>query len=257
MRDSIRILLLAVVVATAATSGHATLIINEIHADPDTVFGDANRDGLRSSSQDEFIEVVNAATIAADLGGWTLADAVAVRHRFAADTRLAPWQAVVVFGGGAPSGDFGGALIELASTGSLSLNNSGDTLRLRDTAGEIIAQVTYGSAGGHNASLTRHPDLWGAFALHTTVADTRFSPGTLSSGSVFSSVPEPGSFPITLLGVAAIALLRHLGSRGPRSRISWRDDRRARPAGRRIRPQRPHRQGCAARPDHSQDRSTR
>ncbi len=53
-------------------------VINEIHADPDgSLAGDANGDGTRSSSQDEFVEIVNRTGSDVDVSGWTLADAVA------------------------------------------------------------------------------------------------------------------------------------------------------------------------------------
>ncbi|MEZ4639565.1 MAG: lamin tail domain-containing protein [Caldilineaceae bacterium] len=87
---------------TATSAPSTGWIINEIHADPDPDFGDANGDGTVDSDDDEFVEIVNATGVLADIGGWTLADAVQIRFTFPAGTVLAPGCAVVVFGGGRP-----------------------------------------------------------------------------------------------------------------------------------------------------------
>jgi len=102
----------------------ATWIINEIHADPDALAGDANGDGLINTDDDEFLEIINNTGTSADISGWTLSDNIGVRHTFPAGTELPNRCAVVVFGGGTPTGLFGDALVQ--STGSLGLNNGGE-----------------------------------------------------------------------------------------------------------------------------------
>ena len=58
----------------------ATLVINEYQADPaDGLAGDANGDGTRSASQDEFVEVVNNGSQPLDVSGFTISDAAQVR----------------------------------------------------------------------------------------------------------------------------------------------------------------------------------
>ncbi|HJR07301.1 MAG TPA: Ig-like domain-containing protein [Pyrinomonadaceae bacterium] len=182
-----------------------SLVINEILADPpDGAAGDANHDGARSSTQDEFIEIVNASTVDLDIGGYQLtvrasSGADTVRHIFAAHTIVAPGTAIVVFGGAqaatfdSANPAFAGALVVMASTGGLSLTNGGSTVKLLDPSGAVIEQLTYGGAtdadGDRNQSLTRAPDITGDFALHQTAPQSGgrvFSPGTRIDGAPFS-----------------------------------------------------------------------
>jgi uncharacterized protein (TIGR03437 family) len=181
-----------------------SLVINEMLADPpDGVAGDANRDGQRSASQDEFVEIVNASDIDIDLGGHHIAtrdsnDAQVVRHTFAPGVILSPGAAAVVFGGAATATfdphdpSFAGAQVFTASTGTLSLLNGGDTIRLLDPAGSIVEEMSYGGAtdleGDRNQSLTRAPDVTGDFALHQALAGVSsrlFSPGSKTDGTPF------------------------------------------------------------------------
>ncbi len=175
------------------------LVVNEFLADPpDGPAGDANGDGTRSASQDEFIEIVNRTEEPIDLSGYKLSDADEVRHVFAAGTLLPPFEAAVVFGGGKPAGGFGNAtenrLVFTASTGGLSLNNGGDRVRLEDAQGRIVQKIEFdGAQGGANQSINRNPDAGGAeFSLHTIVAEDRsrlFSPGARASGETFTIKP--------------------------------------------------------------------
>ena len=186
------------------------ILINEVLADPpgagptDSI-GDANHDGVRSSSDDEFIELVNSASRDLDISGYQLfarssgAAGDTLRHTFAAGTIVTARTAVVIFGGGAPNPSdpvFGRALILKASTGGLSLSNSGGIVTLRDSSGAIANIFEYGGAtglsSGANQSLTRSPDISGAFAGHGTAtnADGRlFSPGTRLDGTPFVTIP--------------------------------------------------------------------
>jgi hypothetical protein len=175
------------------------LVINEYLADPpEGSQGDANGDGVRSASQDEFIEVVNRTAEAIDLAGYKLSDAEQVRHVFATGTVLPPFEALVVFGGGAPSGRFGNAaenrLVLKASSGGLSLNNGGDTIKLEDAEGRLAQEIKFSAVeGGANQSVNRDPDIGGAsFSRHANVAEdaTRlFSPGTKANGNSFTIKP--------------------------------------------------------------------
>ncbi len=158
------------------------LLINEINADPDSSTGDANGDGTVGYADDEFVEIVNTTAGDLDVSGWTLSDGFSVRHTFPANSIVTAGCAVVVFGGGTPTGPFGGALVQTASTGTLGLNNGGDTVALMDGS-TIYASYAYGSEGGNNQSLTRDPDVVGGEPLvqHTTATGAvgrRFSPGT-------------------------------------------------------------------------------
>lgn len=98
------------------------LVIMEIHAatpgnQPEDLEGDANNDGRRHSSDDQFIEIVNFESYPVDLTGWTIGEEIGDRHMFPEGTVLQPKQAIVVFGGGKPSGAFGGAIIQTSSSG--------------------------------------------------------------------------------------------------------------------------------------------
>lgn len=173
------------------TQGPA-LIINEIHADPDPELGDSNGDGMVSSDDDEFLELVNISGDLIDLSGWQVYDEIRLRYTFPEGTFLKAGCGLVLFGGGEPTGDFGGSLIFTA--GSLGLNNSGDTVRLLDQDGIEIDLVSYGSEGNQDQSLTRFPDLIGPLPLvpHSLVegaGEALYSPGTRSDGSVFGSCP--------------------------------------------------------------------
>jgi len=164
-------------------------LINEILFDPHAELsrGDANGDGRLRSDEDEFVEIVNEKHVALDLSGWTLSDELMVRHVFPEGSILSPGCAVVVFGGGTPAGDFGGALVQVASTGALGLNNWGDTVRLK-REGELMAQTGYGP-GVADQSVTRQPDF-GPEPLvpHGTIPDAvgLQSPGTALDGRAFS-----------------------------------------------------------------------
>lgn len=126
------------------------LVINEYLADPPAgPEGDANGDGTRSSSQDEFVEILNRSADPIDISGYKLFDADEVRHVFAAGTIIPAFEVAVVFGGGTPTGAFGNAadnhLVFKASTGGLSLNNGGDSIILQDAQGHVVQQITFGS----------------------------------------------------------------------------------------------------------------
>jgi hypothetical protein len=169
------------------------LVVNEYLADPpDGPAGDANGDGTRSSSQDEFVEIINRTPEGVDISGFRLSDAEAVRHVFPPGTVVPPFESAVVFGGGRPQGEFGNAaangLVFVASSGGLSLNNGGDTIRLEDAGGKVIQQIAFGAIeGGAGEGINRDPDVDGAaFSLHTRVAEDvarLFSPGAKASGA--------------------------------------------------------------------------
>ncbi len=194
---------------TVTFSGDSSrdIVINEFLADPpgaaagDTT-GDANHDGTRSASADEFIELVNSTTRDLDISGYQILTrggtgaSDVLRHTFLAGTILRSCEAIVIFGGGSPNPSdpvFGVAQVQTASTGAITLNNSSGSITLVDPAGAILAFVTYGGSSGldadDNQSLTRSPDITGAFAKHSVASGGArlFSPGTQLNGSPFNS----------------------------------------------------------------------
>lgn len=160
--------------------GLPDLVINEILADPDGSTGDANGDGIVSTTQDEFVEIINISSGDLDISGYTLADGNSVRHTFPVNTILPAGTAITVFGGGTPTGING--IAQTASSGLLGLNNSGDDITINDGISDIIT-VSYGSEGGNDQSLARSPDYSGSFVQHSTIATNPvdFSPGRLNA----------------------------------------------------------------------------
>ncbi|MBL1213033.1 MAG: T9SS type A sorting domain-containing protein [Ignavibacteriae bacterium] len=157
------------------------IVINEFLADPDPVLGDANGDGTVNTSEDEFVEFVNIDGASVDIGGYTIEDGFGIRHTFPIGTIIPDSGAVVVFGGGTPTGIAGAVFV--ADDGLLGLNNSGDIIILKDGSGNTIATYSYGSEGGDNQSLAREPDLTGGFVKHTTIASNPVpqSPGAFNT----------------------------------------------------------------------------
>ena len=110
--------------------------------------GDANGDGRRDPSEDERVEIVNTGKTPVCLSGWALGDAKdPERHVFPLGKAVAPGGKVIVFGGGVPTGAFGGAEVEWAAHG-LDLDNKGDVVTLRDRTDAIVRQVSWGDCDG-------------------------------------------------------------------------------------------------------------
>ena len=187
--------------ATIESPACIPLMINEVLFDPasddaattDVVEGDANGDGTRDSAQDEFIEFYNNSNADLDISGYTISDASQIRHTFPAATIIPANEFLVVFGGGTPTGTFGGAIIQTASEETepqLNLNNSGDVITIRNATNAIALVYDSAATGidhGDNQSVTRSPDITGNFMLHTTAnASLFFSPGLKVDGAALS-----------------------------------------------------------------------
>ncbi|GAB5551768.1 MAG: hypothetical protein Sapg2KO_13590 [Saprospiraceae bacterium] len=172
-------------------------VINEVLFDPPGGdAGDVNGDGTRSASADEFIEFVNDSQQAVDLSGFTLFDENNLasnepRHVFPAGTIVPPGGVYVLFGGGTPTGNFGGAQVGVSTTGNMNLSNGGDKITILDTNGDVFLTFDtevegMGLSFGSDQSITRSPDLTGMFMLHTAVGNgATFSPGLKSDGTTF------------------------------------------------------------------------
>jgi beta-lactamase superfamily II metal-dependent hydrolase len=163
-------------VFTITSSSPGQIIINEILA---------NEVGTDTGT--EFVELVNVGGTAVDISGWKLWDADMARHTFPSGTLIGPGQALVVFADAAaiPSG-LSNAVG--ASTGTLSLNNTGDTVALKSTKKTVTSYTYAGSlAGADGVSMNRSPDASasGTFVLHTSVSTLSASPGKRASGSAF------------------------------------------------------------------------
>jgi endonuclease/exonuclease/phosphatase family metal-dependent hydrolase len=162
---------------TAAPASPANVTVNEILA---------NEPG--STTAAEFVEIINTGGTSASIGGWTVSDAAGVKHTFAAGTTLAPGKAIVVFGGASaiPAGMTNAVA---ASTGTLALGNSGDSVILKDGGGVVKFSYAYPSslAGTDGESMNRSPDAsaTGSWVLHTAVSTLSSSAGTRATGAAF------------------------------------------------------------------------
>lgn len=170
-----------------------SLIINEVLYDPSNsgLDGDANGDGVYSQAEDEFIEIVNLSSQPADLSGYTIFDDenLAINeanHTIPSGTIIQPGKSIVIFGGGAPKGNFGGATIQTSTSGDFNMNNAGDNITIKDASGKIVLTFDIEPYSNNpNESYTRNPDLTGEFEQHSNVNDKLFSPGTKTDGTAF------------------------------------------------------------------------
>ena len=185
------------------------LIINEMLVAPptDSIIGDANNDGVRSGTDDEFIEIVNISDKILDLSNIYLSDmADNIIASFPENTLVRPHQVIVIFGGGNPTGDFGGATVFTLVDSSLSLNNGGDIIFINlneDNDGNInndktIFSAIYDEWSWHYGSAVLYPELEtinaeGNYKHHCNPenldpapnCNNYYSPGTKMDGSPF------------------------------------------------------------------------
>lgn len=180
-------------------SGKAQLIINEVLYDPSNsaLDGDANGDGVYGQDDDSFIEFINTDSVNYDMSGYQIWDDTTtgtLQYTILQGTIVPPGGAVVVFGGGTPTGNFGGAIILTASASpdGLNLNNSGEVIVIKDSNGQPILSFDSDALSNNpNESYTRNPDISGAFEQHGDNTPILFSPGTRIDGTPFNTVYNP------------------------------------------------------------------
>jgi hypothetical protein len=172
------------------------ILINEVLYDPSNVGldGDANRDGVYNQNQDEFIELYNDTPFPQDISNFTISRFIITggtteeRYRFPLGTLIGAKKALVIFGGGTPTGAFGGSnvLVSTNSTG-LGLSNSGQRIYFMNSDGAVLQSFDSDVLSDNpNESYTRSPDITGPFEQHGTIVPTvLFSPGTKLDGSTF------------------------------------------------------------------------
>ena len=174
------------------------LIINEVLYDPSNqgLDGDANGDGQYVHDDDEFIEFVNLGGTL-DISGYSVHDNAQERHVFPEGTIIPSGGVLVLFGGGDPTGAFGNAIIQTATSGKLNMNNAGDFVTVYNTNGEVVLTFDVEPLSNNpNESYTRYPDLNldpGAdgilFYQHAGIGEALgalFSPGTKIDGTNFN-----------------------------------------------------------------------
>ena len=174
------------------------LIINEVLYDPPAGddAGDANGDGIREAQEDEFIEFVNIGGTL-DLSGYSVHDDAQERHVFPEGTVIPSGGVLVLFGGGNPTGAFGNATVQTATTGLLNMNNAGDFVTLQNNNGEVVLTFDIEPLSNNpDESYSRYPDLntepdsdGNLFFQHASLSEssgTLFSPGTRIDGTNFN-----------------------------------------------------------------------
>lgn len=160
-----------------------------------------------TSQHDEYLELVNLSDTDLDLLGWTIADAVTVRHRFYESFMLGARNAAIVYGG--PLNGFTPNLDvpfipASESSAGLALNNDGDTLTVRNRIGGVVERVAYpASQVSSGGSMTRFPTLDHGFAPQISVSTLAVTPGRQYDGKLWS---EPPTIPPTDVGAISAAL---------------------------------------------------
>jgi hypothetical protein len=161
------------------------LIINEVLADPGGA--DTNQDGTASSTQDEFVELVNISTREINLSGVELLVKGQRKHYFMPEC-LAAGRGLVLFSGGTvlETEIFQGARVMLSQS-SLSLTNSGASVDLLHN-GAMLDNMSYGPEGGKDESVSRSPEFTGAWMKHSEIPAAQggiMSPGYCADGQAF------------------------------------------------------------------------
>jgi hypothetical protein len=183
--------------AIVANGAIGDLIVNEFMSDPNggTVIGtfDSNGDGVPSSTQDEFVELVNKLNTPIDISGYRVSDGASVRHTFPNPTTIPAGGSIVVFGGGTPTGFPAAHLSGAAQTaGSLGFGNTNDMITVDNEVGAAaavqITQLIYNNGpDGNSGNRATDGDGTALIVDHTTIAPgaTRASPGTKIDGTSF------------------------------------------------------------------------
>lgn len=176
--------------------GCVPLVLNETLYDPPAGSdGDANNDGTRDFSDDEFIEFFNNSNQELDISGYKIFDTDVLssnvpRHEVPENTVIPANGVYVVFGGGTPTGSFGDAIVHVASSGTLNLNNASDEITVKNASDQVVIKFNsedFDLNFGADQSITRSPDITGDYVLHTTAnPDLLFSPGLRVNGETLS-----------------------------------------------------------------------
>lgn len=155
--------------------GDPRIVINELLPDPQGTDGGQ-----------EYVEIINQGTGIMALRDWTLSDAQRTRHVFT-NTVLQPGEVAVIYDRGEHDDVIG---VELSSSGGLSLNNTGDTITLRDAQGDVVTRVTYGRAtSGVAFNRAEDGDGESDMVQHTDVTLLETSPGRRADGDFWIDPP--------------------------------------------------------------------
>jgi hypothetical protein len=176
-------------VTVTNTHSKPDLLMTEVYASPtdDDITTDSNGDGIANDSHDEYVEIVNLDTVAVDISGWIITDDLGPRHFVPENTVLQPNQAYVVFGGGDPTGLFGGAVVHTASTGNIAPSDR-DTMTLLSGTGIVTSLTFDADIGDLDYSVVYASETdpsSGVVSLFETTGEAgpKFTPGLRKDGS--------------------------------------------------------------------------
>lgn len=169
------------------------LVMTEVYATPRSgdLTTDSNGDGVVNTSHDEYVELVNLDTVAVDISGWIITDDLGPRHFVPEGTVLQPNQPYVVFGGGDPTGLFGGAVVHTASTGNIAPSGR-DTMTLLSGTG-IVTSLTFDADIGelnYSVVLANEADpSAGVVSLFATSGESgpKFTPGLRNDSTTWGT----------------------------------------------------------------------
>jgi hypothetical protein len=199
----------------AVTCAKLNVVIDEVHMEPaDWAYGDANGDGVRDSTQDEFIELLNQDSVDADMNGWVIQYGGAfTRHTITSSPKLQPGQRMVIFGGGAPTGSFGTALVRTGLSTSIGNTSATVTLLSKSSGGLLMDTFSYSgrpTCNNNCASKTRTGPNPTDNADHSGVVGpgVLWSPGTAPANAIPKlapkfSFPPGGSLNASIIGLIA------------------------------------------------------
>jgi|GEM_PF-2441963 len=197
MKSKILFTVLFFTVFSVFTMAQSGLKITEIMFDPPAgTAGDANGDGTRSSRWDEFVELYNSGTEAADLSGYQLVEREGVPFfTFPLNASLNPGQFAVVFGGGEVATFTGipaGTLVYsfekvntnsgFAGGGKTNLSNTSDRVMLvNPLLADTLSEVFWGG-----------DTLAGAMPIHAFTAKAIYMgpPNTLSGDTIVGAIGQ-------------------------------------------------------------------
>ncbi len=145
---------------------------------------DANGDGLPHATYDRFVELTSAIDRPVHVGGYVLHGQDPRQVRLTCGLVAAPGRPTLLFGGGRPWGEFGGAPVwTVDHLGELP--ESGDPVSIRDVMGGVVLDEAVGAS---TAGVSRHWDGAG-WAAHDAIlgAQGDLSPGYRPDGSSYTA----------------------------------------------------------------------
>lgn len=162
------------------------LIINEFYPG---ALADANNDGFTDEG-DQFVEIVNTTDkeLLIELVEFKIDNTTKIK--LPCGTTIPANSALVVFGGGAPNGYFGGAQVFIARNGlgmkkGVSVTSN---IAIYNQQNKIDEYSYDASTADISSSFSRNPDISGNFEKHSDIPEANganFSPGTRADGVPF------------------------------------------------------------------------